>query len=759
MRCVFRIGAAFFGLVCSSGPARAISWTEWGPAPLQPGPYSGRVSAIAISPANNNIWFVGGADGGVWRSSDAGASYEPLTDDLPTTAVGAIAIDPQNPQTIYVGTGEANFAQHSRYGLGIYKSTDLGQTWQHLAQSALAGRCIARLIVNPQNSSQLFAAVTRAGGFPELAAARGHPLATGPVGVFRSDDAGETWTHLVNGLPDRSATDLTLNPLNPLNLVAGIGHIFGDPANGLYRSLDGGASWSKLAGGLPTTGIGRLSVSMAPSLPARVYTMITRSADAAGGGASSLGAWRSDDGGATWSPLASFTNLQATYGWYLSVVTVHPTDPDLVWFGGLNVRRTTDGGGTFSTATPPHVDLHAIVWNHNASRVVFGSDGGVHDRTSTGTTWFSRNQGLGLFQFYAGVSTHPAIESYLIGGNQDNGTNRRDTSGQWFNSLGGDGGWTQLDGASPNRVFAELQGSGQLYRSTDTGQNFGFVGADINAGDRNCFLPPYVIDPSNPQRMLYGTQRVYQSLNGGTSWTAISADLTGGSGAIRALALAQSNPLVVYAVTNDGRVLRSDNGGSVFNLLLSNHPGWPRVTREICVHPAEPLTVILAAGRFGVAQVRRSIDGGVNWISLDGDLPDVPVHVVAWDTRGPRPALYAGTDQGLFRSTDDGARWRRYGDGMPNTPIIDLVLEPGRGRLIAATQGRGAWVIPIGILGDLNCDGIISVSDIGPFVTALTDPSNYATQFPACLIENGDMNGDGLTTVGDIGEFVELLTS
>ncbi|MGE3181614.1 MAG: WD40/YVTN/BNR-like repeat-containing protein [Phycisphaerae bacterium] len=748
-------------LMCNAFPARAVEWAELGPAPITTGGNTGRVAALAISPVDDNTWFIGGADGGVWRTTDSGVSWTPLTDDMPTTAIGAIAIDPQHANTVYVGTGEANYANHSRYGLGIYRSLDGGETWEHFAESTFAGRCFSRLLVHPTNSAILYGAVTRAGGFPELAAAKNHPQATDPVGVYRSSDGGETWTYLSNGLPNLSATDLAIDSTNPSVLYAAIGRIFGDAGNGIYKSTDGGDSWTKLTSGLPAgASCGRISLDLAPSLPNRLYAMITRPADAAGGGASTLGVYRSNDSGATWSQLAGFGNIQATYGWYLSVVTVHPTNPDLVWFGGLNLRRTTTGGSNWETANPPHVDVHAIEWTSDGQRLIIADDGGIHESPTGGGFWQIRNTGLGLIQFYAGISTHPDLDEVLLGGTQDNGTNRRNETGiNWFASLGGDGGWTQIDQVGPTRAFAEFQGSGNLYRSGNAGQSFPtFSGGGISMSDRNAFLPPYVIDPNDNMHMLYGTQRIYESVTGGTVWTPISGDLTNGApAAIRSIAIAPSNSNVVYVATNDSRVLRSDDGGANFILLLDDNLGWPRVTRELFVHPDDAMTVYLAGNAFGVEQLRRSTDGGETWQALDATLPDIPVNVVTVDTRGPRDIIFLGTDAGLLRSTDDGATWYAYGDFLPNVPVVDLILEPARGRLTVATQGRGTWQIPIGLLGDMNCDGFITVSDIGFFVTALTDPTGYEQLLPECLLENADIDGNREATVSDIGGFIELL--
>jgi photosystem II stability/assembly factor-like uncharacterized protein len=741
------------------GIAAAAEWIELGPAPILNGAYTGRVSALACSRTNPDLYYAGGADGGVWRSTDGGASWVVLTDRLPTTAIGALALDPTNESVIYAGSGEANYANHSRFGMGLYKSTDGGDTWQVLGGEVFAGRCFSRLLVHPQNPQRLYAAITRAGGFPEMAAAKGHPGASGPVGVFRSDDGGVSWTHLTNGLPALCATDLAMDPANPNVLYAAIGRIFGAPDNGIYKSTDGGDSWVKLAGGLPTDSVGRISVAVAPSLPGRVYALVTRACDAAGGGAQMRGAYRSDDAGATWTQLTGLSNPQATYGWYLSIIGVDPTNPDLVFMGGVTYHRSDDGGLSWMDVTPPHVDMHAVAWDA-AGRMVVGDDGGVHRSSDTGFSWESLNNGLGVIQCYAGLSTHSQHDFRLFVGTQDNGTLRRVEGGVWLQGLGGDGGWTQSHPTNPMIVFGEYQGSGNLYKSTNLGGSFSYSGSGINSGDRNCFLPPYLVDPNNPTRMLYATHRIYLSTNTGSSWSVLSGDLTGGgSAAIRSLAIAPSDSNIVYAATNDGRVLVSSNGGQNFTLIASGIPGWPRVMHQLFVHPNDPNTLYLAVGWFGVDQVRRTTDRGQTWQSLDGDLPDVPVNVLAVDVRGNLPVIYAGAENGVYRSVNDGRTWHRFGTGMPNTAVIDLVLEPARGRLLAATQGRGLWSIAVGLPGDLNNDGAVNAFDIDAFVLALTDPAGYEAQFPGVdPVLTGDLNGDNLLNSFDIDLFVEVLT-
>lgn len=666
----------------------AVAWTELGPNPIGGPQHTGRVSSIGTSATDSNRYFVGGADGGVWRTDDGGATWTPLTSGLPTHAIGAIAVDPTNDDIVYAGTGEANYANHSRYGLGLYKSTDGGATWEQHAEATFGGRTFAKLIIDPTNTQRLFAAIGRAGGFPELAAGKGHPDATGERGIYRSLDGGVTWVRL--SLPNLAGTDIAMDPADPDLLYAGIGRIFGATTNGVYRSFDGGDTWSLVSSSFGTGTHGRVSVATAPSQPGRVFAMITDDATSTGGSADTLGVWRSDNSGTSWTQVLGSSSLQSSYGWYLSIIGVDPTNADRVFIGGLNLWRSNNAGGSWTTVTPPHVDMHAVTWDA-AGRLLVGDDGGVHRSTSNGNSWTALNNGLGLIQLYAGFSTDPSDPNVIYGGFQDNGTCKRTASG-WSAVFGGDGGWTQVDRTNPNRVFVEFQGTGNLYRSTNAGNSFSYVGSGISG--RNCFLPPFLIDPSDSNRMLYATERIYRSTNGGSSWSAISGDLTNGTGAIRALAQAYTNSNVVYAATNDGNVLRSDNGGANWTTLLTGQPGWPRVTREIEVHPRKPMKVFLAGAAYGVPKVRRSGNGGATWKVLDSNLPDVPTNVIECVLAEGEEVLFIGTDRGLYWNAG-GANWHRYGTGLPLATVIDIKAEPLRGRILVSTQGRGVWSAPL----------------------------------------------------------------
>ena len=699
----------------------AAPWKELGPAPVVSGDYTGRVSAIVCSSTDPDLYYAAGADGGIWKTTNGGQSWIPLTDQMPTSAMGALAIDPNDDNVVYAGTGEANYANHSRYGLGVFRTTDGGQTWTHLAASDFAGRCFSKLVVNPLSTDNLYAAITPAGGFPARAAARGHSQADGPVGVFKSTDAGVTWTQLTNGLPAIDATDLAIDPVNPSVLYAAIGDIFGDPENGVYKTTDGGASWTKLGGGLPTHSFGRVSVAVSPSDPDVVYAIIVAKADESGDGAVTHNVFRSDDAGTTWTPLNS-GNFQATYGWYLSVVSVAPTDPMIAFVGGLSLLRANNGGQSFSSVTPPHVDQHALAWDA-AGRLVVGDDGGVHRTSDLGNNWDSLNSNLGCIQFYPGLSLSTADPNYLYGGTQDNGTNYRtaDDAG-WTSILGGDGGCTGVRRDHPQYVFCEYQGTGNLFRSSNYGIGTGASASGINTNDRNCFLPPYAISPLEDHKMLYATHRVYMSLDGGSNWNVRSGDLTNGEGAIRCLVMAPSNPNVVYVVTNDGNVQVSQDFAQSFTLVRTGVPGWPRTTRQVAVDPLVPARAVLCVGYFGVDHVLLTENFGATWTIIDGDLPDIPVNAVAIESRPNENIIYIGTDVGVYRTLNGAVNWRKLGTSLPNVPVTDLIVDVERERLVVGTQGRGAWQMSISHDGDSDGDNDVDLADYLAFQQCLGGP-------------------------------------
>jgi MYXO-CTERM domain-containing protein len=682
-------GPALLATALGAGSARA-EWIELGPAPLGgTNGNGGRVTAIAAHPTDNNLFYIGAATGGVWKNQNG--MWTPLTDRMPFAAIGGLAIDPNNGNTLYAGTGEPNSCYHCFYGVGIYKSTDAGATWTQIAANTFGGRAFSRIVVSPMNGQVLYASIMVTGDAVGVGA-KGHPLAKGPVGVFRSADGGATWAALAGGLPAVDASDVAMAPDDPNTLYAAIAGHNANPANGVYKSTNGGDTWTKLSGGLPPSP-GRIGLAVAPSNAMRIYALIAQPDDATGSGSATLGIYTSSNGGTSWTATPGVANFMGDQGVYDNVAIVDPRNPDIAFFGGVNIRKTANGGMTITDVTATHVDNHAFAFTAGGDLLV-GEDGGLNRSTGgTGMNWARMDQGLGINQLYAGVSTHPMDAEFVLGGFQDNGSNLRSAGGTWRSVLGADGGPTAIIQSAPNIQFATIYDATSLYRSTNGGQSFPRSAGGIVAGDRTAFYHVTVPNPADPQVVFTVTHRVYKSTNQGASWTPLSADLTGGgANAIRALAIAQTGQ-ILWAATTDNRIMMSQDGGQNFTKMLDVPGGWQRVTRELAVAPWDDKVAYVAVQRFGTDQVRMTMDLGATWTAMDGNLPDIPANAVdAAVVQGQR-MVFVGTDGGVFYTCNDGVKWVRLGQALPNTVVVDVRYDSAFKRIVASTMGRGVWSI------------------------------------------------------------------
>lgn len=683
------------------------AWRPLGPAPIDEVEWSGRIADLAVSPTHPDRYVAAAASGGVWTTESGGTSWQARSDSLPTLALGSIAVDPHDESVLYAGSGEGHGAYHSLYGLGVYKSTDGGHSWRVLGRQTFEGRAVSRLAVSPTDPRTVWAAVSRAGGsFGDYEGAKLHPRRLGPVGLYRSNDAGATWNPASSTLPATPANDIDFDPLDPNRLWVTFSDPYQSSGNGIYRSTDGGATFQRI---FFTQTFGRTELAVSPSDPNRLYALLSASLFRLfewGGyhpfGGYTVGVWSSDDGGANWTYHFP-GNIQRFQGDYNAAVAVHPDDPDTVFAAGVSMVRSTDGGATWVDVTPPHQDVHRIAFDA-AGRLLVATDGGVYRSDDLGDTWEARNRHLGSIQLYPGVSVDPRHRGRLLGGTQDNGTLlSAHSSEDWVWIHGGDGGYTAFHPDDLDVVFAELQGEGNLFRSDDGGLSFERleIPTDFDL-DVTAFQAPFQLDPSEPDRMLYATRRIFESTDRGETWTPISGDLTDTDitvdlSAIRSLAIAPSNGRTVYATTNNQHLLVSEDGGATWNLRREDVYGWPRILRQIAVDPLDDATAYVAVARFGGAKVLATHDRGATWQPIGADLPDLPVNCVAVHREAGVRTVFAGTDRGVWSSDDEGATWRLVGQDLPAAPVMDLVVDTDHRRLVAATLGRGLWEIPMAL--------------------------------------------------------------
>jgi photosystem II stability/assembly factor-like uncharacterized protein len=439
--------------VSANQSAAPSQWTSIGPTPIGSGQFgatvSGRVNTIAIHPTNTSIIYIGAADGGVWMTTNGGSTWTPLTDGQCSLSMGALAIDPVNPNIVYAGTGEENSAVDSYYGCGVLRSADGGQTWTQLGASAFGGQgfdtpSMSRVLIDPVTAGSTTSTTL---------------LVSANSGVYRSTNSGATWTNVLAG----TASDIVRNPSTPATVYAALGNIFGAASNGLYKSIDGGQTWTPLSGGFPTANVGRINLGIAASSPGTLYASVQNTSGLFG---SLLGIWKSTNGGASWTQLSA-TNAtcnepggQGAQCWYDMYVYVDPTNANTVYFASEDIYKSTDGGNTFTdiggySGGNIHPDQHGFAFQPgNPSTIVVGNDGGVFMSQNGGASWSSLNQNLTLTQFY-GISVTPN-GSQVLGGSQDNGTNLYSGSIAWTPVLGGDGGFTAIDFNTPTTAYAEF---------------------------------------------------------------------------------------------------------------------------------------------------------------------------------------------------------------------------------------------------------------------------------------------------------------
>lgn len=723
------------------------TWTPIGPRPISSfgQDNSGRLNSIAIHPTNPDIIYVGGAQGGVWKTVNGGATWVPLTDAQCSLAMGSVALDPKNPEIVYVGTGELNFSGDSYYGCGMLKSTDGGQTWAEIGRSVFTAQGrrprISRVVVDNATANTPSAIV----------------LAATDAGVFRSADAGLTW--LLTSGPVGAVTDLVADTSTAGVFYAANGDIGGggvSARNGIFKTTDAGLTWSKVW--LPPTNAGRISLAISPSSPSMLYAAVQTATTAGANANSLLGIWLTNDDGATWSQ--KFGQNQVLCGqqcWYNMVIAVDPASPRTVYFGGISLHKSTDSAATFTDiGNSIHVDHHAFAFHPTTPGTIFaGSDGGIFKSVNAGSTWTSLNTNLELTQFYAGVSVSPTSATTILGGTQDNGTVQWSGASSWPQVLSGDGGFTALDQVTGATAFAETQwtansGFAGPRRRDPGGSNFALKVSGINLGDRALFIPPIAMDPSRPRIVFFGTVNLYRSGNSGDRWTNIGSSQVAGGGSIASIGVAPSDTLTIYTGSSDGRLSYTHDMGVTWSAATGL--GTAPVT-DIAVDPRNALiAVAVQSGFVATSKVFQTTDGGLTWTNLTFNLPNVPVLSVVLEP-GSRD-ITIGTDLGVFTLRNGTTSWTPILSGLPTVAVYDLVFDAPRSRLIAATHGRGMFALDVtvtGLRGDVAGsgqtppDGQVTALDAQVILDLVVGNAVPGSQrYP-----NGDANCDGQVTALD----------
>ncbi len=694
-----------------------LTWRSIGPAVA-----GGRVAAVAGTPQDDRLYYVGTAGGGVWKSVNGGATWDPVFDKQPSPAIGAVAIDPRNESVVYAGTGESNPRNDVSYGDGLYKSTDGGKTWSNIGLRGT--RHISRIVIDPKNPAHL------------VVGALGDVFADSPDrGVYVSYDAGRSWRKTLYVGPRSGASDVAMDVRNPDVVYAGIWEFrrqpwtfsSGGPDDGLYRSSDGGKTWKRLSGnGLPAGITGRIGLAVAPSDGNRVYALI----EAKGGIL-----WRSDDAGATWKMTSSDT-LVDQRPFYFSHIAVDPRNRDHVYAVSEALSESKDGGKKFTEiAKDVHVDYHAIwIAPDDPSRIIVGEDGGYAITTDGGKTWpFSRNLAIGQFYHIAASNENPY---WVCGGLQDNSafcgpSNSLDregiSDGAWMNVVGGDGMWAVPDPIDPNLIWTDLQdGRVSIFnRKTQTSRfilpYYDFAKNDFDVAQskyRFNWDSPIAFAPWDGHVAWYGGNVVFQTSDRGEHWTPISPDLTlnlkehqhpaGGPLAYDVSGAEYSDTILtiegsqllkgeIWVGTDDGLVQLTHDGGAHWQNVTP--PGVAPYGRVETVAPS-PL-----ADGMAYANVDRhrsgdyapylfvTTDYGKTWTKIVNGLPaNEYVRTVRPDSVTPQLA-YAGTERGIYVSYDAGAHWQSLQLNLPPVSVRDIRVQPQFNDLLVATHGRALWIM------------------------------------------------------------------
>jgi photosystem II stability/assembly factor-like uncharacterized protein len=704
------------------------------------GPVGNRIASVTGVTGDPLTYYVGAASGGIWKTTDGGTMWEPIFDDQSAHAIGALAVAHADPNIVWAGTGEPHIRSNVSIGDGVYRSLDAGATWQNTGL-AETGR-VSRVVIHPSNPDIVYVA------------ALGH--AHGPQrerGIFRTRDGGTTWEHVLFVDENTGASSLVMDPNNPRILFAGTwqvvvntwGRESGGPGSGIFVSRDGGDSWTRLSGnGLPRLPVGKVDVCMTPADSRRVYALIETGDGVPWHGRETESGelWRSDDGGGSWQLMTHNRDFGGRTAYY-NHCHVAPDDPDEAYFLTASFVRSIDGGRTAASNAgrqSPGGDNHAMWIDHtDPDRMIVGNDPGVAISRNRGRTWH-RVQ-LPIAQMYH-VTVDNAIPYHVLGNRQDGPSTRGPSNtmyggiprGDWHSVGGGESGFATPDPTDPDIIWSSASGSGArggiVVRFDERTRQFRNVEVwpESTGGwpaealrFRFQWTFPLLLSPHDHNTLFVTSQHVHRTTNGGQSWQVISPDLTTNdksrqriSGGltpdnigveyccvIYAFDESPARPGLFWAGSNDGRVHLSQDDGANWTDVTQNIPGLPKdaVVRTIDASKWDAGKAYLVAEAHQVGDFTtyafRTTDYGRSWTRITAGVPAGPLAFARSIREDPvRPGLlYLGTENRLYVSFDDGARWQPLINNLPPAPMYDLVVQPHFNDLVIGTYGRGFWIL------------------------------------------------------------------
>ncbi|MEW6736302.1 MAG: hypothetical protein AB1489_33725 [Acidobacteriota bacterium] len=665
-------------------------WQSVGPTNI-----GGRLTSIVCHPQQPERIWVGAAGGGVWYSPDAGKTWLSQWHKQDVLNVGSLAIDYKNPNILYCGTGEANLSADSYPGVGIYKTTDSGKNWKLFAPAEKAGipNRIGVIAIDPFNSQHIRIAGI---GYGQMASNNDFG------GMYYTLDGGKNWmreTFISSN--NYWCHCIVFHPQEK-------GVIFATftergARNGIYRSMDGGKNWTQLTIGLPDTDrIGRTTLAISPSNPDVIYAF---AADLKSDRMDLLlGVFRSHNGGNSWVNIAGNHFIKEGQISYGNTIAVHPTKPNFVICGGVDLHISRDGGKTWDRATKwnvqrgrfnyAHADHHCLLMSDARPGLIYDcNDGGLDVSEDAGKNWENRSNGLAITMYYD-LDVAQSDGRLFGGGSQDNGTliTQTGASDNHFELLGGDGGWIVFDRKIAGHIFASYQNL-HIYRFKP-GEIPVDVSPSADEAEQDFVWMAYIaLDPNNSRIVFSGSYRVWRSKDDGNHWTAVSPSLDDSQ--ISAIEIARANSKNIYVGTEDGGLFRSLDGGENWsaNLAGATLPGY--IITRLATDPRNANHLFATVANFGHSHVYASKDGGISWQDIDrGQLPDVPHHCIAIRPDAPDTILVCN-DVGVFMTDNLGSTWTNLSGNLPNTIVVDLVYHVENRILSAATYGRSIWRLKI----------------------------------------------------------------